>query len=113
MNAIAPNKKITSALELNVGDVVTCQFGNSSDTSGYQEAAIVTIMVIQNQLCGKAYLVKENDRESLGLATLGQPHDDVESTLYCTNARRYGDLAQAFTGIKTLEEAALSLGFRL
>lgn len=105
---------------VNVGDVMTCQFGNPGD-SDWSEAthANVEVKVIWKQECKitkRMYylVVKMSDPEYVGRAgdVRGrQGCEDIKGDLYCTSARTFDSKAQKWTGITTFLSAANSLGF--
>ena len=91
-----------------VGDESTCQFGNSSDTHGYEKNTKVVVVGIQFRF-GPVYLVQKVGQEYYGLATLRGFQDDVYGALYCTDARVVGN---GVGGTWTRERCVESLGFK-
>lgn len=95
---------------VHVGDQVTCQIGNSFDTSGYREHVMVEVLEVRQHFSQRIFLVREVGQEFLGSAIV-YPHGETQGLLYCTNARTYGAQAQHGTGILTEDQARRSLGF--
>lgn len=104
-----------------VGQTITCQFGNPGDSSGYRESQECIIRdIVSRQFLGSAnifptnYLVEIPGENYLGDATLAprnlHPEDDqVQVQLYCTNARTYGP--ENRFGFYTRDDAVRSLGY--
>ena len=71
-----------------VGDEISCQFGNSGDTGGYEKSTPVVVLGIKYNF-GPVYLVQKVGQEYYGSANT---HDLEEGygVLYCTNARVVG-----------------------
>lgn len=77
---------------------LTCQFGNPSDTSGYRPSQPVRLVAIKNDIIGKGKIYLITDDQGLyGVATPCFHLDDVEGVLYCTMARRIGELSHNVT----------------
>ena len=72
-----------------VSNIVSCQFGNASDSSGYERSTEVEVMAVQDRtFVGKCYLVRKvDDHNYLGNAQLSRDGLQVTGVLYCTNAR--------------------------
>jgi hypothetical protein len=127
MNAIVKN----IAGELTIGTLTTCQFGNPTDTSGYEGYAPVEIIGVTKCEITKRnyYLVKKVGENFVGRASMPvrqsvnpkylEEGDDpeysgVKGVLYCTSARSYGEGSRgAHLGFMTLGHSAHSLGFTL
>jgi hypothetical protein len=91
-----------------VGDETTCQFGNSSDTSGYEKNTKVVVVGIQFRF-GPTYLVQKVGQEYYGCATLRGFQTDVYGVLYCTDARVVG---KGVGGTWDRARCVESLGFK-
>mgnify|MGYP003574885436 CR=1 FL=1 len=93
-----------------VGQLTTCQFGNSFDsdyTVEKNENVQVKVLAIRDGICGKLYLVRAGSK--LGTATRpeGRRAEVTAGELYCTCAVTYGEGMM----FPYLEKAAKSLGF--
>jgi hypothetical protein len=108
--------------QFKVGDETTCQMGNSGDTDWTPErngnVPVEVLATVECEISRRTYyLVKEIGRDKVARASVARHnrHDPLDEPklgeLYSTNGRLYGQNAQGWTGIKTLGDAAHSLGF--
>jgi hypothetical protein len=102
----------------NVGDKTTCQFGNSTDTSGYcTDVPVEIIGVLDCKITERRfYLVKKEGQDNfVGRAALARkPRDSspIKGVLYCTSARSFGKGTNGeHFGFMSLADAKRSLGF--
>ena len=109
-----------TALEFNIGDRTTCQFGNSFDTdwseTTHANQPVIVIGKLECEITKKTYyLVKQDGVDFVARASVpyrrNEDPDYCKGELYSTNGRSFGSRAKAWTGVTTLEQAAQSLGF--
>ena len=91
MNTLIKNVK---PMVLNIGDEVTCMFGNASDTDGYRASVKVIVLKRNDSRFGDddhSYLVQVQGEDLIGQANVAYS-DKVGYlfSLHCTNARVIG-----------------------
>ena len=76
-----------------IGQQVSCQMGNPSDSSGFRTGVPVTVLAMQEGLCGELYLFEEvANSDFIGVATVPTKyHTNITDQLYCTMARTVND----------------------
>lgn len=92
-----------------VGQIVTCQMGNPSDTYGFRRNVSVEVIGVQERCFANVYLFREvADHTFVGEALVPVEDSPVEDELYCTMAFKIGGYP-----FKTEEAAVKYMGFNL
>lgn len=114
------NNTIKTEIEFNVGDQLTCQFGNPFDTDWTEAThARQPVTILAKERCEITrkmyYLVKQDGQDFLARAYIPYVRDGgtpVLGALYSTNGRSFGKRGKARTGREdSIYNAAHSLGF--
>lgn len=98
-----------------IGQVVTCQFGNKNDSRGFTASADVVVLgsCIKKDVDFPLYLVKRiGDRNGVGMvarAILPPPGSGIQTDLYTTAAICYGSDDGKSGIVVSLEEAVQRL----
>lgn len=114
MNAIIATSG--SSTNVMVGMTVTCQMGNSFDSSGYEEFVPVKILDVKDVFGTNVYLIADEKETYVGTAILSAPYEEqndvtIYGDMYCTTRLPYGQAAKPWTNFKTKEAAMKYLGF--
>jgi hypothetical protein len=73
-----------------VGSVLTCQFGNKTDSSGFEKSTDVTVLGAKEMVGGTLYLVKKHGEDLIGRALVPNlERCDCTSDLICMSGMPY------------------------